>query len=458
MARILIAITGLTGIRNASFELARRLETAGHEVVVTAPRELAAAYAGLDLQFQALPPIDEQPEPPLPAFRGAFRPMRRLLYRYAHYRSRKAAALAATDPTAFRKLLDVIRPDLLLCDVELHEYIFVAYGRGQRLALLSQWYSLWDRPGLPYQLTDLHLGELQHYDEEITEATLEENWAEVRKTRRRRALKLAWLSGGTDRRSVLLRLADREGFPRRYIRKNFWPGPFTYEGLPVLAMVPWEMELPHDPPDFLHYVGPMVRADRPEPDPVSTGGLTVTEVVERAREHNHKLIVSTVTTMPGVTDDFTARLVTAVAERPDWELIVGTGNDGPPPAELPDNVHAFSYVPQLRALAAADLSINHGGIHTVHEALHFGVPQLVYYALRSDQPGVAVRVHHHGVGVRVERGRDDAAGIRLMIDFMLGAAEKKAAAAAMCDHGARYRAVRTVEQLVGRLLRDEKQN
>lgn len=457
MAKVLICITGLTGILNASLELARRLEADGQSVTLAAPRDLADRINPTGLSFHRLPTINLEPEPPLPEFSGPTRPLRRLLYRYLNRGERRAAALAATDPKNFVTLLQTLQPDLLICDVELHEYIFTAYGQGQKTVLLSQWYSLWDSPGLPYQLTDLVPGGLQYYDEEITPKVISDNWAELKRKRSQTARKVALLSGGTDRRSTLLTLAKREGFPLDRIQKNFWPGPFTYERMPVLAMAPKEMELPHEPPGFLHYVGPMVRSDRPEKLAVSDNGFTLAEIVDRKQAEGAKLLVCTVSTMPGgQPDDFIARLVEAVRERPDWLLILGTG--GQPeviPGDCPVNVFPFGFVPQLAALAQADLSINHAGIHTIHECLHFAVPMMCYYSLTSDQPGCAVRVHHHGVGLMARRDRDDAGEIRVMLDFILRDEGTKKKVTAMRERITHYADDRVMETLVQRFI-DEK--
>lgn len=457
MGKVLICITGLTGILNASLELARRLEVAGHDVTLAAPRDLANRVNPTGLTFLRLPTINLEPEPSLPDFSGPTRPLRRLLHRYLNRGKRRAAALAAADPKAFIALLQTLQPDLLLCDVELHEYIFTAYGQGQKTVLLSQWYSLWDSPGLPYQLTDLVPGGILHYDEEVTPEVLRENWRELKQQRTRTARRVALLSGGTDRRSTLLALAKRERFPLARIRKNFWPGPFTYEGMPVLAMAPLEMELPHNPPEFLHYVGPMVRTDRPEKLAVSDNGFTLADIVDRKHAEGTKLLVCTVSTMPGgQPDDFIARLVEAVRERPDWLLIVGTG--GQPeviPDDCPVNVFPFGFVPQLAALAEADLSINHAGIHTIHECLHFAVPMICYYSLTSDQPGCAVRVHQHVVGLMARRDRDNADEIQVMLDFILNDEGIQRTVTALRDRIAHYADDRVVENLVQQFM-DEK--
>ena len=68
---------------------------------------------------------------------------------------------------------------------------------------------------------------------------------------------------------------------------------------------------------------------------------------------------------------------------------------------IPANAHFFSRVPQLRVLAEADLFITHGGFGSIKESIHFGVPMLVYpLDPKYDQNGNALKVEHHGLGLR----------------------------------------------------------
>lgn len=68
---------------------------------------------------------------------------------------------------------------------------------------------------------------------------------------------------------------------------------------------------------------------------------------------------------------------------------------------IPANAHFFSRVPQLRVLAVADLFITHGGFGSIKESIYYGVPMLVYpLDPKYDQNGNALKVEHHGLGLR----------------------------------------------------------
>ena len=68
------------------------------------------------------------------------------------------------------------------------------------------------------------------------------------------------------------------------------------------------------------------------------------------------------------------------------------------------NVLTYQIIPQLHVLRHADLSINHGGIHTINECIHFNIPMLVISGRQYDQNGCASRVHQHGCGLKLRRG------------------------------------------------------
>ena len=449
MASIFIVTSGLNGILNASFEMARRLGLAGHEVSLGAPRSVGDKVAAEGLSFVEFPFIDTDPAPPLPEGGGK---VRRTWLRFRDRKQRRATALESYRPHAFRRAVEELDPDLLLIDIELHEYIFAAYAMKRNFVLLSQWYSTWRRPGLPYLLTDVIPG----VGEEGTPEAINAHWEKVKKQRAKMFAKMALLSSWTDRRSTLLALADECGFPRELMAENWWPGVFPYNSLPAISMTPFELEFPHDPPPELHYVGPMVHESRTEKNAVSHGGQEMEAVLAEARALNAKLILATVSTLHAGDVGFLRRLTEAVSTETDWRLIIGLGGKLDPAelGDLPANVHTFAYVPQLRVLRNADLSINHAGIHTIHECIHFGVPQLIYSGKRSDQPGCAARVHYRGLGLMADKDTDSAEEIRRNIEEVLTNEIYLNATRHTREACSKYTSKRVLEETITSILND----
>ena len=119
---------------------------------------------------------------------------------------------------------------------------------------------------------------------------------------------------------------------------------------------------------------------------------------------------------------------------------------------LPDNVNVFAWAPQLTVLEHADCSINHGGIHTINECLHFQVPMLVYSGKRSDQNGCAARVAFHGIGLMADKDRDDVPAIREKIERVLTDPVYKERLAAMYRHYQRTRTEKRIEKIVEKYM------
>lgn len=94
-----------------------------------------------------------------------------------------------------------------------------------------------------------------------------------------------------------------------------------------------------------------------------------------------------------------AAIFAAAAQLPDTQLVLACGcfcnpdHLGPPPP----GAIIVRYAPQLDLLRRASLCITHAGHNTTLEALSCGVP-LVAIPLAFDQPGLAARIAHHGVG------------------------------------------------------------
>ncbi|MFI7125078.1 macrolide family glycosyltransferase [Nonomuraea sp. NPDC050153] len=90
-------------------------------------------------------------------------------------------------------------------------------------------------------------------------------------------------------------------------------------------------------------------------------------------------------------------------------VVISTGKTDPAALDpLPENVLARRFVPQPQVLARAALFVTHGGMNSVNEALHAGVPMLVI-PHGADQPLVARRVVELGAGLSI-RTQDAAAG------------------------------------------------
>lgn len=94
----------------------------------------------------------------------------------------------------------------------------------------------------------------------------------------------------------------------------------------------------------------------------------------------------------------------------DVSVILNTGKIAPESlGKIPDNIYAYSFVPQVEVLQHADVFITHCGMNSVNEAMAAGV-LMVAMPFINDQIANAERVVQMGIGKRVRsfpsRGRE----------------------------------------------------
>ena len=424
----------------------RRLELAGHEVIAACPKAVGEKVQAQGFEYVQLLPVNYDPAPKVPNFQGLTGKMKRFLYQIRHKKSRQKAAIAALGMNDFEQKLKEIQPDLLLLDVELHEHITTAVAKKWPTILLSQWFSLWHRKGLPPLLHDT----IPDKGWRGSKVGLWWTWWKLKRQRWWIFWKKKIRSGSTNRRAILQKYAAQVGFPKRYIRENYWPGPFVYGELPVLNMVAEELEFPHNVRPNSYYIGPMVFENRADIRSNSTVEKQLEALFLEKKRANKKLIYCSVSTYRKGDTSFLKKLVEAVQNREDWLLVLGLGGqlDTHFLQPLPENVHAFAWIPQLKVLAEADLSINHGGIHTINECVYFGVPMLVYSGKRSDQNGCAARVHFHEIGVMADKDVDTVAAIEKRIEAFFLDEKYKNNVAKIQAISENYKTEKRLEQLV----------
>jgi MGT family glycosyltransferase len=93
-------------------------------------------------------------------------------------------------------------------------------------------------------------------------------------------------------------------------------------------------------------------------------------------------------------------VIAALRRREDMQAIVQVGSCAEIDAfgALPTRIQVVKHSPQIEILAHANVFITHGGLSSVREAIHCGVPMLVFPCW-NDQPGNAARIVHHGIGL-----------------------------------------------------------
>ena len=391
MAHIAIITTGLTGILNASFELMKRIEALGHVVTCLCPIDVAEKVQSQGFKYIQLPEL------------------------HFHISDKKQLRQAELNLAEYENILKNLSPDQALIDEELHELIFISLKLQIEVKLLSQFFCHQRVIGLP----PLRSTVIPNQSIGGSSLGIQLAWLYI-KLKVFRRLWLNKFRRKSFRRSLLLKLAKNSGLSRQGLAARNFPSVFIHTKLPVLSMTLEELEFPYTPPGNLNYIGPMVNDGRRFKSMDDPGVLA--PVLELSKKDpGKKLIYCSVSSLTMGDQNFIRRVIEAVSLENDWLLVISLGGklDSSDFKPLPSNVHLYSWVPQLEVLKAADCSINHGGIHTIHECIHFKVPMIVYSGKQHDQNGNAARIAYHGLGLRGDKDKDDNDEIRTKIEHIL---------------------------------------
>ena len=159
--------------------------------------------------------------------------------------------------------------------------------------------------------------------------------------------------------------------------------------LAVVAQYPQEFDFPGVPrASHFHYSGPFIAEGDRELIPFPWERLT-----------GKPLIYASMGTLINGSPQVFKAILQAASKLPEVEIVLSVGKhiNVDDLGTIPPNVIAVSRAPQLELLKRAMLCITHAGLNTALESLAHGVP-MVAIPLGFDQPGIAARIAHHGVG------------------------------------------------------------
>jgi len=293
------------------------------------------------------------------------------------------------DFSRYQAMLASYEIDLILIDVELHEYICFSSTLEIPMLLVSQWFSGWQSQSNPpldsKRLPKSTLGNQLQWWKHKTVRYLKSKVKQV-------------TTSGANRRSFLLRMMGDYHFDQRQLQSYRFPLPFNYKDLPVISTTHPDLELDRQSRSDLTYSYPMVHHSRKEE--VSVEFQTAfTQVLSKKTHSNQKLIIVTYTTMDNDSTNI-ENLLNVLSGLEDCISVVSLGGAYEDYQSYQSaRLYLFKSIPQLMALKEADLSINHGGIHTINECIHFSVPMLILSGGMYDQNGCALRVQEFGCGI-----------------------------------------------------------
>ncbi len=221
----------------------------------------------------------------------------------------------------------------------------------------------------------------------------------------------------------LAAIARDRGFSlSHHVDSTHFMRPFVYTRLPLLYLCPGEFEFPMTLRPNVHYIG----AGQRKADEFNT--LSDQEkqrwdalLKRRTKDPDRKLIYCSLGSYVRTDLELLERIISVFRERTKWDLVVGLGGkaNADQLQNLPTNVFAFEWAPQLEILAMADAAITHGGSSSILECLRLGVPMVACSTRYLDQNGNAARVAYHRVGLVGDALKDSTEELDSLINTVL---------------------------------------
>jgi UDP:flavonoid glycosyltransferase YjiC (YdhE family) len=398
MATILFIVSEQIGHLHATFRIANRLSSRGHQVVYLGRRASRPVVERQGFRFEAGAFLEPPPPPALEP--PSVSPWRAAAVIGATL-GRRRQRLREWPAEVSRLLLGAaevvrgLRPDLLVFDPFLLLY-YPLFWRHEVPALVLSANPLldWDPRVPPYTASVVPSGSRRSLAR--VGAAWSGSWLSY--MRRKAAVHARQALLGPSYPFTASALAAATGFPlaRERIDRPVWFD-LCLRCVPELVLWTPGFEFPRSRPlrAGVHYVGPSVEMQRVESE------LAWNEVPRRSR-----LVYCSLGTvdLPALVPQriaFLQHVVRAFERLPDCALVMASGTGVSPDRfrPWPANVAIWEQVPQLAVLRRADLMITHGGANSLKESILSGVPLLVY-PRRADQPGNAARVVYHRLGSR----------------------------------------------------------
>lgn len=404
MAHIAIVTGLLSGRIHASFELVSRLQNEGHRITYMCQPSTQQKIEENGFTCVAVPEITFAYIDPRKG-NTTFSWQKKLLFHLKYLQSHYAEGVKILKLEEHKKLLRKVNPDLVLVDVEIHDLIFTALELKIPIKLCTTWFSDTISAKSPSIRTSVIPG--QGFGG--SKIGILWSWFLMRAKINAR-VSINRLTFENYRRWMFKKYAQKIGFDTSGLLVNTLPPLYSFKKLPIVTMTMSELEFPHDLAKNMIYIGPMVQENRVDKIEFSAKGEKLRSLFKSKVAENKKLIYCSVGSLAKGHLPFLNKVIQAVAKEKDWVLILSIG---PKMAiedfgTIPENVHLFNWVPQVKVIEQSDCCITHCGINSINECIHYKTPMLLYSGNYTDENGNAARMSYHGLGIRGDIYSDTA--------------------------------------------------
>ncbi len=360
----------LTGHLNPMTALARKLKSRGHEVVFIGVPDIEPVVRAADLDFV---PFCENEYPPgsiAKTWGGVA----------------KLQGLDVVRYTARNLTPGLVKPAL--------EHLPGKIGEtGVNALILDTAYRLIEIVPMHLRLPYVQIWNVLHFDSSGSTPIALYSWPHETSPEAL-ARNVAGLQILREYREAILPIAQSYA-ERNGLEMDWSNSATTVSKLAVITQTPKEFDfpIPHLPPQF-HYAGPF--HDNQGREPISFAWEKLTD---------KPLIYASMGTLVNGLNKVYDTILEAVGRFSEMQVVLSVGRNVSPDdlGPIPSNTIVVRVAPQIQLLKRAALCLTHAGLNTALEALAQGVP-MVAIPIGYDQPGVAARIAHHGVGEFVEIG------------------------------------------------------
>lgn len=439
MARILLCAAPLTSVMNHSLTFARRLRARGHDILFFGMPDCAPYLKDSGFPLETVyedwfPPgtvgewLVSEARSPLEQLKATWHATRDV--------RRHLVFLADGGHQLFTNKVRALRPDLILVLSELHpNWALLAHHSGVPSVYLSCMLPMIEQPGLPPLGVDL----IPAASRWGTLATTF-SWQQQLFTQYLEDRALGLVVGMPRWVDLLQRLSLRLGNPPDFLETRAL---MPVIKLPQLIMCPEIFEFPRPVPSpLVRYIEPCIDLER------SPGSFDLSRLRPEL-----SLAYCSLGSIVSV-QRFNRAVIEAFRQLPQWQLVltVGPHTDPAQLENVPPNVIVAQQAPQLALLARARIFLTHAGMASMMEALYFGVPMLLY-PFGADQPGVAARAVHHGVGrlrsIQNARAEDIRADVEAVASDATMRAQAERMQRVLRDYEQQMPGIQWLERLLG---------
>ncbi|WP_375582823.1 glycosyltransferase [Cyclobacterium xiamenense] len=401
---------------NASYKLAKSLQSGGNRIVYFSSPDRQSHFRSLGFEFFSYP-RDHFPLNQKKKGQGIFKNA------FMAYKIKRNYGKTFLKGNFYDELLYQISPDLIVVDLSLIYFSVFLYKKKVPFMITCTKVCLNRSPYVP-PFTSSYI---PMQDSVFSKILVEWLWLKRLSVYRLRSLRDHYLTIGKISPYRLCKIyAQKAGLNFGKLTITDRSSHFGWKYVPEIILSPKEFDFPRDFSLNQFHIGPVVDMKRNETDCDSSFPLKMEKIDEMINYEGKKLVYCAMGSYDFKHRQkrivFYTKILQVFINNPKLILVLSTGKDIYLRGDLSgsSNIFIFQKVPQLALLNKASLMINHGGMQSVTECILSGVPMLVFpLDLNLDQKGNSARVCYHGVGLSGDLNRDSSELIKAKVTKLL---------------------------------------